>query len=245
MTLPNVILFPHTMLPLYIFEKRYRQMLRDALTSHRMFSVAMQNPDRVRESPYRVAGLGLIRTSVGNRNGTSNLILQGLIRVKLSKVTQYRPYRVYSVQPIQTSKRYGNQVDELASELREVVQECLEEGVQFPSPLMKKIMGDIEGEQLQKLGNVSIGQVIEYLCGLEDAEQMADLISSTLLSRAEDRQTILETINLENRLRYLIQFLREQQNLDEIDDEDDEDDEEEDEDEDYFDSEEWDGEDEH
>jgi len=59
MTLPNVILFPQAMLPLYIFEPRYRQMLSDALASHRMLSVAMQKPGRVRESPSNVAGLGL------------------------------------------------------------------------------------------------------------------------------------------------------------------------------------------
>ena len=51
MTLPNVILFPQAMLPLYIFETRYRQMLADALGSHRMFSVATAKPGRVREAP--------------------------------------------------------------------------------------------------------------------------------------------------------------------------------------------------
>ena len=40
MTLPNATLFPQALLPLYIFEPRYRQMLVDMLHSHRMFSVA-------------------------------------------------------------------------------------------------------------------------------------------------------------------------------------------------------------
>src|SRR5687767_10942678 len=77
MTLPNATLFPQALLPLYIFEPRYRQMLADALHSHRMFSVAMQRPDRMREAPLPVAGLGLIRVSVGHKDGTSHLILQG------------------------------------------------------------------------------------------------------------------------------------------------------------------------
>ena len=83
MTLPNATLFPQALLPLYIFEPRYRQMLADALHSHRMFSVAMQKPGSKRESPLTVAGLGLIRVSVGHRDGTSHLILQGLARVEL------------------------------------------------------------------------------------------------------------------------------------------------------------------
>ena len=51
MTLPSATLFPQALLPLYIFEPRYRQMLADMLKSDRMFSVAMQKPGNKRESP--------------------------------------------------------------------------------------------------------------------------------------------------------------------------------------------------
>ena len=49
MPLPGAVLFPHALLPLYIFEPRYRQMLADALHSNRMFSVAMQKPGSTRD----------------------------------------------------------------------------------------------------------------------------------------------------------------------------------------------------
>ena len=78
MTLPSATLFPQALLPLYIFEPRYRRMLSDMLRAGRMFSVAMQKPGKVRENPCAVAGLGLIRVSVGHDDGTSHLILQGL-----------------------------------------------------------------------------------------------------------------------------------------------------------------------
>src|SRR3974377_1264678 len=97
MTLPNATLFPQALLPLYIFEPRYRQMLADALHPHRMFSVAMQKPGSGRESPSPVAGLGLIRVSVGHRDGTSHLILQGLARVELGEAVRYRAYRIQGV----------------------------------------------------------------------------------------------------------------------------------------------------
>src|ERR1039458_9059026 len=93
MTLPNATLFPQALLPLYIFEPRYRQMLADALHSSRMFAVAMQKPGNIRESPSPVAGLGLIRVSVGHRDGTSHLILQGMARVELEGTVRYKPYR--------------------------------------------------------------------------------------------------------------------------------------------------------
>ena len=43
MTLPNAILFPQALLPLYIFEPRYRAMLKDSLENQRMFAVALPN----------------------------------------------------------------------------------------------------------------------------------------------------------------------------------------------------------
>src|SRR6202051_759705 len=97
MTLPNATLFPHALLPLYIFEPRYRQMLADALHSNRMFSVAMQKPGSTRETPSPVAGLGLIRVSVGHRDGTSHLILQGIARVEVGETVQRKPYRMHNV----------------------------------------------------------------------------------------------------------------------------------------------------
>src|SRR3989304_379585 len=97
MTLPNATLFPHALLPLFIFEPRYRRMLSDALESHRMFSVAMQRPGNSPESPLPVAGLGLIRVCVGHKDGTSHLILQGMARVELGEVARYKPYRAQRI----------------------------------------------------------------------------------------------------------------------------------------------------
>src|SRR2546423_356675 len=102
MTLPNATLFPQALLPLYIFEPRYRQMLADALHSNRMFSVAMQKRGNTRESPSPVAGLGLIRVSVGHKDGTSPLFLQGLTRVELQDTVRYKPYRVQRIRALKT-----------------------------------------------------------------------------------------------------------------------------------------------
>ena len=91
MTLPNATLFPQALLPLHIFEPRYRKMLADALHSNRMFAVAMQKPGNTRETPSPVAGLGLIRVSVGHLDGKSHLILQGVVRVGLEETVRYKP----------------------------------------------------------------------------------------------------------------------------------------------------------
>ena len=129
MTLSNSILFPGSMLPLYIFEPRYRRMLADALQTHRMFAIAMQKPERTREAPSTVAGLGLIRVSVDNPDGTSHLILQGITRVELVKVASYKPYRTHQILPLQTPPNDSVRVDALLAKVRDLVTERVQLGL--------------------------------------------------------------------------------------------------------------------
>src|SRR3954464_1388134 len=125
MTLPSATLFPQALLPLYIFEPRYRKMLSDSLKSERMFSVAMQKPGRSRETPCVVAGLGLIRVSVDHQDGTSHLILQGLTRVELRETVQYKPYRVQHIRPLQAAPNDSVMVDALLAKVHELVHQRL------------------------------------------------------------------------------------------------------------------------
>src|SRR5260370_32850495 len=122
MTLPNATLFPQALLPLYIFEPRYRQMLADALHSNRMFSVAMQRPGNSRETPAPVAGLGLIRVSVGHRDGTSHLILQGLTPVVLAQAGRHAPYLDQRLRPAQDPPSDNGQVVALGATGRELLE---------------------------------------------------------------------------------------------------------------------------
>ena len=203
MTLPNATLFPQALLPLYIFEPRYRHMLVDALHSNRMFSVAMQKPGTERETPSPVAGLGLIRVSVAHRDGTSHLILQGLARVELTETVRYRPYRVQRIRPLHSPPCDNVKVDALVAKVRELLEERINLGLPFPFPVMpsKKI------EQKQAAAGFSSKEILNYLDSIEDPEQTADLVSCAVLPGAAERQTILETVDVEARLQRLIRFL--------------------------------------
>ena len=203
MTLPNATLFPQALLPLYIFEPRYRQMLADALHSHRMLLVAMQKPGSNREIPSPVAGLGLIRVSVGHRDGTSHLILQGLARVELEQTVRYRPYRIQRIRPLQTPPCDNVTVDALVTKVKELLAERIELGLPFPFPVMASDKADSPGEP----PSVSPKEIMQYLDSIFDPEQAADLVSCAVLPDAVERQAILETVHVEARLRRLIHFL--------------------------------------
>jgi Lon protease-like protein len=203
MTLPNATLFPQALLPLYIFEPRYRQMLADALHSHRMLSVAMQRPGRKRETPLPVAGLGLIRVSVGHKDGTSHLILQGLTRVELEEAVRTRPYRIQRIRPLSTPPCDTVAADALLAKVRELLKERLDLGLSLPPPFLPQPK---KGKPSQK-PPFSSKEIIKYLDSIADPEQAADQVSVAVLQDAAARQAILEAVDVETRLRRLIQFL--------------------------------------
>ncbi len=203
MTLPNATLFPQALLPLYIFEPRYRQMVADALHTHRMFLVAMQKPGSTREIPAPVAGLGLIRVAVGHRDGTSHLILQGLARVELEQTVRYRPYRVQRIRHLQTPPCNNVMVDALVVRVRELLEERVQLGLPFPFP----VMATDKADNISDAPSVSPMEIMHYLDSITDPEQAADLVSCAVLPSADQRQSILETVHVEARLQRLIYFL--------------------------------------
>jgi ATP-dependent Lon protease len=208
MTVANGTLFPQALLPLHIFEPRYRRMLADALRTHRMFALAMQRPGRTRETPCAVAGLGLIRVSVDHKDRTSHLILQGLARVELGPATRYKPYRVHPISTLQPDPADHIRIDPLVARVHKLVEERISLG-SFPMPFpLPEGAEDLQIEFGDSAASkLSVSDVLEYLKGLPDANHLADLVSCALLPRATDRQSILETVDLEARLRRLIQFL--------------------------------------
>ena len=202
MTVPNATLFPEALLPLYIFEPRYRRMLADTLDSNRLFAIAMRKPQPGRETPLPVAGLGMVRVALDHKDGTSHLILQGVARVILGPVVRYKPYRVHRIQMLSTPPCDTVAADALLARVRELITERLGLGLPFP------FAGDAGPEDV---GNVSPSatakEVVGYLNSIGNPERAADLVSHTVLPRAIERQAILEAADVETRLRRLINFL--------------------------------------
>ena len=202
MTLPNATLFPEALLPLYIFEPRYRRMLTDVLDSGRLFAVAMARPGAARETPLPVAGLGMVRVALDHKDGTSHLILQGVGRVILGPAVRQTPYRVHVIQTLSTPPCDSVAADALLARVRELVTERFDLGLPF-------LLAD--GTEPEAGGNlppsVSPKEVVGYLNSIGNPERAADLVSCTVLPSDVERQAILEAVDVETRLRRLIRFL--------------------------------------
>jgi Lon protease-like protein len=203
MILPNVTLFPQAMLPLYIFEPRYRRMLADSLAGNRLFAMAMQKPGSKRETASPVAGLGVIRVSVEHSDGSSHLILQGMTRVELVEAVRYKPYRIHRVKHLTSPPCDNVTVDALLNKVRELLVERIEMGLPFPFP----VLTSPHGKTKQEPPNVSPREILRFLEGIQDPAQVADLVSCATLPDGEERQAIMEAVDVETRLRRLIGYL--------------------------------------
>jgi len=85
--LPDLTLFPHTMLPLHIFEARYRAMITDCLSRDRRLAVVGLRPGYEasydgRPAVYEVMGVGRIVQWERMATGRYNLLLQGQCRAR-------------------------------------------------------------------------------------------------------------------------------------------------------------------
>ena len=190
MPLPGVLLFPHALLPLHIFEPRFREMLVHALDDDRMLCVALVRPERshwrTSEDFYEVSTVGLIRACVGRSDGTSDLILQGIHRVKFSEFEQEAPFPIARIKPLETRTTLTVETDALAAKVLEFYAQLRNTGRELPE------------------------KIDQYLSEMSDPETLADLIASTFVSDATRRQRLLEELDLNQRLRLLIQYLRDE-----------------------------------
>ncbi len=95
--LSGVLLLPRAPLPLHIFEARYRAMMRDALDGGGY--IAMGQPSGPGDDPsnpplYPVACLGKVIASEEMDDGRFNVVLQGLIRLRIAQeLTRKDGYR--------------------------------------------------------------------------------------------------------------------------------------------------------
>ena len=96
--LSHVVLFPRALLPLHVFEPRYRSLLADCLATHRaMAMVLLPDPNDVDEHGQpriaKIAGAGIIVEHHALPDGRANIVLHGRARVMLEELPFVPPYR--------------------------------------------------------------------------------------------------------------------------------------------------------
>jgi uncharacterized protein len=184
--LPHVVLFPHARMPLHIFEPRYRAMIAAVLASQSRL-LAMAQLDAGWERDYagqppivRVAGIGRVEQSRQNPDGTYDIELLGLARVELEELPfgelLYRRARARLLHDV--APRDGLAVTEMASLFT----------------LASRVAASIRSREPR----------FRLLATANDpAPVMIDKLSDQLIGNPVERQELLSTLDLHERLKRL------------------------------------------
>jgi ATP-dependent Lon protease len=189
MTLSNAVLFPQAMMPLFIFEPRYKEMLRDVLSNDRIFAIATLDERSEEannsEKPYSIAGIGVVRACKKNPDGSSNLVLQGLARVEFESIVSEEPYRRARIRQILSEP--GGSQDRIAT-------------------IQSRLLSLLQTQR--RLGAGIPKEVLQFLGNINEPENALDLAIYTLCSSATLKQELLETRGIVPRYEKFANFLQ-------------------------------------
>jgi len=124
-----VVLLPGAVMPLHIFEPRYRRMLAECLAGDRRFGL-IHLPEGVSEDalePGTIGCVAIIEQTESLPDGRANISVAGGDRFRfLRYVPGGKSYRVGEVEPFEDEAESSEQLDELADQLRTAFQRAVE-----------------------------------------------------------------------------------------------------------------------
>jgi Lon protease-like protein len=188
--LPKTVLLPGEVLPLHVFEPRYRALVRDAVDSHKVIGIVHVVPgfedDLPGSPPVREVGcIGYIASHEELPDGRFLLWLLGLERFRileeLDVTTAYRQVRV-EYEPTHESPKRLAEIRELRKELRDLL------------PSLVELEADALGQFAHHMAEVSDAQLIALACQI-------------LEIRSDRKQEVLEAGSLSDRFLMLYEDL--------------------------------------
>ena len=186
--LPDVVLFPGALLPLHVFEPRYREMTRAVLESNRLMAVVRLKPGyeaeyHGRPAVHEVAGVGYVIAAEELPDGRYNIVLRGVGRVRIAEelppAHAYRAVRAELLVDTHTRKsagELGSAHDQLIA-MSDRLSHLLDEG----------------GDNLREL-----------VRAVPSPAGCVDVLSAALVTDADERQCLLETLDPAERLERLL-----------------------------------------
>jgi hypothetical protein len=182
--LPNVVLLPQVLLPLHVFEPRYRQMVKDVAAGDELVGMILlrgMEGGPPGADVYSVGCAGRMIRKVDLPDGRSNILLQGVREFVLREQHFDRPYRAATVDwttPIPSSFR-------LEPRRRELLVEQI-----------RRFVGKEKEHELKILGDPTVND-----------EMLVNLFAFALDLPVAEKQSLLEIFDLTSRAERLIETL--------------------------------------
>jgi ATP-dependent Lon protease len=185
--LRGTVPFPDTLIPLAVGQERSVRLVNDVLTGNRMLvMVAARDPEREEPGPddlYRVGVAGVVARMLKVPDGTLRILVQGAQRVRISEFLATEPYLVARVEAAPDVVVESTELQALARNVQATFGRIVEEAPYLP-------------EELQVA-----------LANLDDPAELAHMIAGSLRISTEERQALLEEVDVAKRLRRLAEIL--------------------------------------
>jgi Lon protease-like protein len=183
--LPNVFLFPGCVMPLHIFEPRYRQMIADALEGDRVLALAALVSEggavQDRAPIHAIAGVGLIETDALRPDGRYDILVRGVARVRLvDELANGKPYREFRAEVLDDIWPPGG-AGALA-QARGALEQLVLELVQVLPP------------------ESGAAQLAQAAARTTSPSVLADLVAAAVVSEPDNRLAVLEELDVARRL---------------------------------------------
>jgi ATP-dependent Lon protease len=191
--LPNLVMFPHVLQPLHVFEPRYRSLTEEALADDRLMAMAVLAPGWEGEYEGRPplmshACLGRILTHQSVEGGRYNLLLAGMKRIRI--VRELPPNKLFREAEVELVE---DVYPPAAAADRPTLQRSLLESFKHMLPNMPEVHQQLE----------------ELLCTEVSLGMLTDLVAYTLKLSIEAKATLLGEADVDRRCRVLLRCLDE------------------------------------
>ncbi|MDR3443382.1 MAG: endopeptidase La [Legionella sp.] len=184
--LRDVVVYPHMVIPLFVGRGKSIKALEAAMVdSKQIFLVAQKkssNDDPEANDIYQVGTLSSVLQLLKLPDGTVKVLVEGEQRARVKEYHQEKGYLEASL--------------ELMDEVNSAVKEP-EVGI-----LMRSLMSQFE--QYIKLNKKIPPEVLSPLAGIEEPGRLADTIAAHLTLKVDDKQELLETLDVGTRLEHLM-----------------------------------------
>jgi Lon protease-like protein len=184
----GTVLFPGAILPLHIFEDRYKQMMRFAIENGERFGLSYRSDAFIgRETPPEIGSVGCvakINAVAPLEEGKVNVISTGVIRYRVLGLQQSQPFILARVEPFTDDLEPGADLNRIFNDISEICKRFLE-----------------AAQELDETG-VLVNQELP-----EDPEDFSLIISSALPIDNDSKQNLLEMTSTRLRLTRLRQYV--------------------------------------
>jgi ATP-dependent Lon protease len=187
----DAVLFPKMVLPLVVMQGDSVQLVDESMAKNRIIGLVVSQKPEDKDTPGKedLAGIGvsaLILKMAKTQDNRAQLLVQGLSRFRIKSFEEGRPYMRARVESIQENEEKDNETE----------------------ALMSNVMG-----QFSRIVELSPGlppEIGQMAKTIQEPGTLADMVASTINSTPEEKQKVLELIDVKKRLQQVTRLLNHQ-----------------------------------